>query len=663
MGASTIVKYLMIGLFALSRKLVFCFATLILVSSVALMPLNNASAQTVTGYDYSPSFEATGVNYIDVPDAPELRLAKFSVAAWFKTSADYYVNGMIVNKGGTGSELPGKNVNYGIWFTSEERLRAGFESADGTDYYVTHQNTYSDGNWHYVVLTYDGSALRLYLDGTQLGWRPISAVPETSGTMPLRIGANSQAESGYFNGQLDEIRVWNRTVSASEVSSQYQLGTFNTNGMLVYITGVLPDINPPAIVAPPDKLVMLAGNLTLVDLGLPIVVDEGDVSPIITNDSPSGGFPIGTTTVNWTATDNTGKEATAPQTITVIDPLSSSGTVHTFCASGCDYKNLQTAINSLPAIGGTVHIEAGKYSMSNTIMLKSGTVIVFDVQASIYFWGNAKPVFNGTGVNNVQIIGGEITAARSGVKALSFNSSSGITVTGTKISMVKGSSSNAFYCLDCSEVFISKIDASSASRLIDISTSSDLTDGKSTKIWIQDSVFDGASVEGVKVNHSNDVHIINNTISNTGDNGIDIGWNMNSDVAYNRLTRTGYPNGAAIGTDSANVADVRDNYINITGRNAIQVYRAYNINVAGNTIIDAGDKGVGVITQREPSTDINVISNHIISPAGSGIFVSRNQIQVEIANNVIEQMPAGVNAISIIWSKNGTTRAYGNEVN
>jgi hypothetical protein len=638
-----------------------------LVAGVMAVPLNNVLAQTTGGYNYSPWFEATGDNYVDIPDASNLRLAKFSVAAWFKTSANYYNNGMIVSKGGPGSDLTGKNVNYGIWLTSQERLRAGFESADGTAYYVTHSNTYSDGKWHYVVLTYDGSALRFYLDGKQLTWRPISSAPETSGTMPLRIGANSLTESGYFVGQIDEVRVWNRAVSASEVSSQYQSGTFNTRGMLVYMDGDVPpppppaDTNAPTIIAPPDKLVISTGSLTQVSLGVPITADQADSSLTVTSNAPSGGFSVGTSTVTWTAKDDAGNTATATQKVTV-QAQSNLPVTYTFCASGCNYNNLQTAINALPTGGGKILIKNGNYVMSNTITLKSGTVLEFSSDAQIYFKGDSKPLFKGTGVSNVKIIGGEITAERNGVKAISFTSSSGITVTGTKMTMVKGSNSNAFYCVDCSGVYISEIDASSASRLVDIKTSSRTTDGKSTKIWIQDSVFDGSSIEGVKVNYSKDVHILNNVVTNAVDNGIDIGWNVNSEVAYNRLTNTGNPNGAAIHTDSANGADVLYNYIDTTGENAIPVYRASNISVGGNTVIDAGNQGICVITKLEPSSYIKVIANHVISPTGAGIYESPSQYQVLIANNIVEQMPAGIKGIYIVWSDNGTTTVYGNIV-
>ena len=59
-----------------------------------------------------------------------LQLSKFSVATWFKTSADYSSNAFIVNKGGLSFEAPGANLNYGIFMNSEEQIRGGFETSE-----------------------------------------------------------------------------------------------------------------------------------------------------------------------------------------------------------------------------------------------------------------------------------------------------------------------------------------------------------------------------------------------------------------------------------------------------------------------------------------------------------------------------------------------------
>src|SRR6185503_9444524 len=51
-------------------------------------------------------------------------------------------------------------------------------------------------------------------------------------------------------------------------------------------------------------------------------------------------------------------------------------TSYTFCSTGCQYSNLQTAIDSLPSTGGTIYIKDGTYELSNTVLLKSNTNLV-----------------------------------------------------------------------------------------------------------------------------------------------------------------------------------------------------------------------------------------------------------------------------------------------
>ncbi|HLN36085.1 MAG TPA: 6-bladed beta-propeller, partial [Nitrososphaeraceae archaeon] len=54
------------------------------------------------------------------------------------------------------------------------------------------------------------------------------ALPDNTGTQPLRIGANSLEEDKFFNGAVDEIRVWNRGLSDEEIKQVYSNNTNNT---------------------------------------------------------------------------------------------------------------------------------------------------------------------------------------------------------------------------------------------------------------------------------------------------------------------------------------------------------------------------------------------------------------------------------------------------
>ena len=199
--------------------------------------LNIASAQTGT-YHYAPGLSLTGSNYQDVASSGSLQLSQFSVAAWFKTSTNFGGDAFIVNKGGAGSDSSGQNMNYGIWMTKTEKIQAGFESTSASDHFVTSAKSYNDNQWHYAVVTYGGSSVILYIDGVRVGTKSTTgASPETSGTKPVRVGANSRVTppSNFFTGQVDEVRVWNDDLTTQRVADAFAGTSFNTAQQVLYL--------------------------------------------------------------------------------------------------------------------------------------------------------------------------------------------------------------------------------------------------------------------------------------------------------------------------------------------------------------------------------------------------------------------------------------------
>jgi len=188
-----------------------------------------------TGYHYEPFHPVNDESdVITQPDATTLDLTKFTVAAWFNTSTNFGDNGMIINKGGIGSDSSGKNMNYGIWITSSEKLRGGFETSGGTDKFATSLNTFNDGKWHHGVVIFDSSKVVLYVDGVQVATTSTTSTPERNGT-PLRIGSDSRnIDDHIFTGSIDEVGVWNRVLNSDELTSLMRNGIFPTDGR-VYI--------------------------------------------------------------------------------------------------------------------------------------------------------------------------------------------------------------------------------------------------------------------------------------------------------------------------------------------------------------------------------------------------------------------------------------------
>ena len=71
--------------------------------------------------------------------------------------------------------------------------------------------------WSHVAVTYDGASLRLYVNGAQVSSRAATGSLVAS-TGALRIGGNS-VWGEYFRGRIDELRIYNRSLSASEIAA------------------------------------------------------------------------------------------------------------------------------------------------------------------------------------------------------------------------------------------------------------------------------------------------------------------------------------------------------------------------------------------------------------------------------------------------------------
>jgi hypothetical protein len=111
-------------------------------------PLDTFTINHNDRFSYHPFFTYWGnsSSYTQINDDPSLRLSTFTLATWFQTNEDYGNStlypkkSIIANKGGFGSEVADKNMNYGIWIdigsTEGGKIQAGFEMSNGMDKFV-----------------------------------------------------------------------------------------------------------------------------------------------------------------------------------------------------------------------------------------------------------------------------------------------------------------------------------------------------------------------------------------------------------------------------------------------------------------------------------------------------------------------------------------------
>jgi len=72
--------------------------------------------------------------------------------------------------------------------------------------------------WTHLAASYDGSSMKIYFDGIERAFMPVSGTIGTSGN-PLFIGTRTPAPNEVFNGKIDEVRIWARALSHGEISA------------------------------------------------------------------------------------------------------------------------------------------------------------------------------------------------------------------------------------------------------------------------------------------------------------------------------------------------------------------------------------------------------------------------------------------------------------
>jgi hypothetical protein len=155
-----------------------------------------------------------GVNdLVTIADANDLDLSTgMTLEAWVRPST---INGWetAVMKERTGG------LAYSLYGGSPSGPPAGYITRAGTtsDIGAVGASALPLNTWSHVATTYDGAVVRVYVDGTLVASQ--AAVGSIIGSAsPLRIGGNT-IWGEFFNGLIDEVRVYNRVLSAAEILS------------------------------------------------------------------------------------------------------------------------------------------------------------------------------------------------------------------------------------------------------------------------------------------------------------------------------------------------------------------------------------------------------------------------------------------------------------
>ncbi len=206
----------------------------------------------------------------------------------------------------------------------------------------------ADGNWHHVAVSYDNSAttkFKMYIDG-QLETTQNTTVSVNTTSSSIHLGRRNDAVN-YFDGVIDELRLWNTVRTATEINAT---------------------MNSEFCALPPNLVVYYKFNQGVAggnNAGITILQNSGG-----SNNGTLNNFALSGSSSNWVVgkTLNSGSGVPGNDTIMACDSLISPSGKYTWFTNG-DYTD---TITSLLGCDSIVHINLTVNSSSTGQLTASG---------------------------------------------------------------------------------------------------------------------------------------------------------------------------------------------------------------------------------------------------------------------------------------------------
>ena len=199
---------------------------------------NHGTSQNGAGFangKVGQAFSLDGSNdYFSTVDSPDwdFGTGDFAIEGWFNSPNPTGVQRII----SAGSQADGANnlwaLGYGdipVW-GGGQRLNFAVFNGGGYSDFSSNPVTFLPNTWHHAAVVRTGASLTFYLDGAAVGTVPVSAgLAITGGSTGAIIGArynnNPSIVFEFANGRLDEISIYKRALSASEIQSVHNAGS------------------------------------------------------------------------------------------------------------------------------------------------------------------------------------------------------------------------------------------------------------------------------------------------------------------------------------------------------------------------------------------------------------------------------------------------------
>ena len=178
-------------------------------NATAIASINNNAAMSFNGVD----------SYVDAGDFSSLIGQTVSVSMWFKTTSTFSSNEDLLS---FGLQTTSSVSTQRVFFDSSGILVASINNGAG-GFATTSYSGLNDGNWHHLACMWEGGSvangIKIYVDGSLAD--QASSTQSLTSAVQFIIGENLHYNSN-FDGSIDEVAVWNSTLSSCDVKGIYE---------------------------------------------------------------------------------------------------------------------------------------------------------------------------------------------------------------------------------------------------------------------------------------------------------------------------------------------------------------------------------------------------------------------------------------------------------
>jgi len=172
---------------------------------------------TWTDGKFGKALSFDGVDdYVEVPNEDRLTyLTPITIAVWIYPT-EFNIDNEIISStyGAGGYELAIMN----------DGTKVKFQYHNGTQWRVSaFSYTFSTNKWYFIAVTYSANGGEMFINGESIGTFPYTGdIVNPPNTDSLFIGTCANPEyREWFNGTIDEVRIYNRALSENEIKMLY----------------------------------------------------------------------------------------------------------------------------------------------------------------------------------------------------------------------------------------------------------------------------------------------------------------------------------------------------------------------------------------------------------------------------------------------------------